>query len=52
MNSELTLEKLMVHDGHNVEIVHYGEQDNIQNYALECLTCYEVLADADADGGN
>ena len=46
MNSELTSEKLINHKGHDVAIVTYGGE----NYALECNTCSELLADCDPLG--
>jgi len=35
-----TLEK---HKGHDIEIVTYGNGDEIYNISLECLDCNEVL---------
>lgn len=49
MNSVLTLEKLKAHKGHEIEIVVYGQPSKPANYSLECVTCYELLADADTD---
>lgn len=49
MNSELTLQKLTDHYGHGVVIARYGSEAEAWNYALECETCNEVLADADTE---
>lgn len=48
MNSVLTLDKLEEHAGHDVVITAYGQPDLPPvNFTLECMECYEVLADAD-----
>ena len=41
-----TYEDLIRHTGHQVEIVTYGNLDNV---AIECLDCYEVLIDYDKE---
>ena len=39
-----TYEELMRHIGHEIETITYGNLDNV---AIECVTCYEVLMDYD-----
>jgi len=39
-----TYEELMRHIGHDIEAITYGNLDNV---AIECNTCYEVLMDYD-----
>ena len=39
-----TYEELMRHVGHEIETITYGNLDNV---AIECVTCYEVLMDYD-----
>jgi len=43
MNTILDKEKMLEHYGHKIVIAKYAGE----NIALECETCYEVLADAD-----
>ena len=44
--------KLLSHAGHLIEIVTYGDLDNPQNVAIECIDCNEVIVDMDnPDGG-
>jgi len=49
LRSQKTIyEDLLPHLGHELEIVHYGpDQNRPDNIAIECLTCGEVLLDAD-----
>lgn len=37
----------MVHRGHKVNIVSYGDEDNPANVSLECETCGTVILDAE-----
>lgn len=41
-----TYSDLIQHAGHQVEIATYGNLDNV---AIECLDCYEVLIDYDKE---
>lgn len=43
--SAQTYPDLLVHLGHDTEIVSYGFDD--ENLAIECVTCSEVLLDFD-----
>jgi hypothetical protein len=38
--------ELMRHAGHQTEVVTYGNLDNV---AVECVDCYEVLMDYDKE---
>lgn len=49
MNTILTKESLVIHMGHDLDIVGYGGDDEYENLALECNTCNEVLADTDVN---
>lgn len=42
-------EELMRHYGHDVNVVVYGLEDNVENVAIECETCGEVLLDYDKE---
>ena len=35
--------KLVQHVGHDVELVHYGDESNPANMSVECLVCNTVL---------
>ncbi|OJF13133.1 hypothetical protein [Couchioplanes caeruleus] len=41
-HSDLTVDKLILHAGHEVEIVTYAGE----NVSLDCMTCGETLTDA------
>ena len=43
--TRLTLDKLQEHEGHEVEIVSYSNNNLVADYALECVDCALVLAD-------
>lgn len=40
---------LVQHHGHDVVVMSYGDSDDIQNVAIECLDCNEVLFNFDKD---
>jgi hypothetical protein len=42
--SATTYEELLRHVGHDIETITYG---SVENVAIECNTCYEVLMDYD-----
>jgi hypothetical protein len=44
MNSASLYAAIASHVGHDLEVVGYGDGDN---YAIECVTCGEVLLDVD-----
>lgn len=37
------------HYGHEIEIGLYADGDDPVNYAVECMTCYEVIIDEDTE---
>ena len=41
---DFILHKLLVHTGHKIEIVTYGNGEPV-NLSVECTDCYEVLYD-------
>lgn len=40
---------LQAHYGHKVEIVNYRNESIVHNVAVECVECFEVIVDFDAD---
>jgi hypothetical protein len=45
MKNKITYDKIKSHIGHDVEVVSYG--DDMQNVAIECIECNEVIIDED-----
>ena len=44
---------ILLHKGHSLTIVTYGkDEDDVQNIALECETCNEVLWDSESCTGD
>ncbi len=43
----MDIDKAFPHVGHRLTVVTYGNP--VQNVAVECLDCYEVISDADTD---
>jgi len=39
-------EGILAHVGHEIECVTYGDADDPENVAMECVTCGVVLLDA------
>ena len=37
------------HYEHEIEIARYGTEENPVNFAIECVTCFEVLADEEME---
>ena len=46
-----TIEKLLTHVGHNIQIVTYGKDVPV-NVSIECVDCYEVIYDVDIAGAD
>lgn len=44
--SASSYEDLRVHAGHRIEVVVYGDEDNV---AVECIDCHEVILSFDND---
>lgn len=40
---------LQAHYGHKVEIVNYRDDLIVRNVAVECVECFEVIVDFDAE---
>lgn len=38
--------ELRVHAGHRIEVVVYGDEENV---SIECLDCHEVILSFDSD---
>ena len=45
-NNKRLYEGIKEHLGHNIEVGNYADGTNV---AIECLTCYSVLVDADLE---
>lgn len=41
--------ELLDHAGHSIVIATYGDEDDPENVAIECVDCYEVLLDYDRE---
>ena len=37
------------HYKHRIEIARYGTEENPVNFAIECVNCFEVLADEEME---
>lgn len=44
---ELSKKNLMEHYGHNIEVAYYGDFNDPDSVTIECLDCYEVLAEGE-----
>lgn len=48
MRNDVLYEKLREHFAHEIVIARYGNDvDQFVNFAVECITCNEVIIDAD-----
>ena len=41
--------ELKNHIGHDVEVAAYGDSDNPENVAVECMDCHTVIMDYDRE---
>jgi hypothetical protein len=44
----MDFEKARQHIGHEIECAAYGTPTDLWNVSIECMTCGEVIIDADA----